>query len=119
MTYPLKFRQHVLSVKAAEGLNYEQTAQRFKIGMASVVRWSKKIEPATTRHKPATKIDMQALAEDVRFYPDAYQAERAQRLGVSASGIQKALRRLGVTRKKRAHGTRWQITVISLNSKQK
>lgn len=106
MTYPLKFRQHVLSVQKEEGLTYAQTAQRFKIGLASLVRWARQIEPATTRHKPAVKIDMQALAEDVRQYPDAYQKERALRLGVSKNGICQALRRLGLTRKKRQPGTR-------------
>lgn len=68
--------------------------------MASVVRWIRKVEPPRTRNKPATKIDMEALAQDVREYPDAYQAERARRLGVSEKGVGHALRRLGVSYKK-------------------
>ena len=43
---------------------------------------------------------MTALAEDVRLFPDAYQRERAARLGVSEKGIGHALRRMGVTYKK-------------------
>jgi hypothetical protein len=35
----------------------------------------------------------------VREYPDAYQAERAKRLGVSEKGIGHALRRMNVTYK--------------------
>ncbi|GFN45275.1 transposase [Candidatus Regiella insecticola] len=54
----------------------------------------------TTHNKPATKIDMEALAQDVATYPDDYQYERAQRFGVSAQGIRHALKRLRVSRKK-------------------
>jgi transposase len=53
-----------------------------------------------TRDKPATKIDMEALEQDVQTYPEAYQYERAERLGVSRRGIGYALKRLGISRKK-------------------
>ncbi len=43
---------------------------------------------------------MEILAQDVKDHPDAYQCERAKRLGVSTQGINHALRRLGVTYKK-------------------
>lgn len=100
MTYSLDFRRKVMSVKSKEGLSFAKTAQRFCVGLASVVRWSKKLEPQTKRYKPATKIDMEALKEDIKLYPDAYQYERAERFGVSTNGIGYALRRLGVTYKK-------------------
>ncbi len=45
---------------------------------------------------------MEILAQDVKDHPDAYQCERAKRLGVSTQGINHALRRLGVTYKKNA-----------------
>ena len=70
------------------------------MGIASVVRWSKKITPTTKRNKPATKIDMEALRRDVEEHPDAYQYERAKRFGVSQKGICSALKRLGITYKK-------------------
>ncbi|GFN46077.1 transposase [Candidatus Regiella insecticola] len=98
MTYPLKFRQHVLAIK--EKLTYAKTASRFGVGMASLMRWNRRITPCTTHNKPATKIDMEALAQDVATYPDDYQYERAQRFGVSAQGIRHALKRLRVSRKK-------------------
>jgi|GWRWMinimDraft_3_1066011.scaffolds.fasta_scaffold09347_1 transposase len=100
MTYPLKFRQHVLNVKTKENLSYSQTAERFSVGMASLMRWARRIEPCLTRNKPATKIDMEALARDVAQQPDAYQYERAKRFGVSKSGINWALKRLKLSRKK-------------------
>jgi transposase len=100
MTYSLDFRRKALSVREQEGLTIAEVATRFGVGSVSVVRWLKKVEPQRTRNKPATKIDMAALAQDVQDNPDAYQYERAQRLGVSQKGIGHALRRLGITYKK-------------------
>jgi len=64
------------------------------------INWSKRIESRQTRYKPATKIDMAALSEDVHQYPDSYQYERAERLKVSIRCVGYALKRLGVTYKK-------------------
>lgn len=100
MTYPLKFRQKVIKIRAREGLTIAEAAERFGIGVASLVRWLKAPEPRPGRDKPATKIDMKALAADLRDHADAYHYERAARLGVSKSGIAVALGRLGVTYKK-------------------
>ena len=100
MTYPSSFRRKVLSVRSSEGLTIAQVAARFCVGIASVTRWVKNPDPKLTRNKPATKIDMKALARDVLEHPDAYQYERAQRLGVSEKGVGHALRRMGITYKK-------------------
>ena len=100
MTYSLDFRRKVLSVRKKEGLTIAEVAARFCVGVASVTRWIKNPEPKTTRNKPATRIDMAALAQDVLDYPDAYQYERAKRLGVSEKGIGHALRRMGLSYKK-------------------
>ena len=103
MTYSLDFRKKVLAVKEREGLSFEKVAQRFDIGSKNTVfRWTKKLEPCETRNKPATKIDMEALAEDVKNHPDAYQHERAERLGVCESCVQAALKRLNISHKKNA-----------------
>jgi transposase len=100
MTYSLDFRQHVLRVKAEEKLSFAQAAQRFKVGKNTLFLWSKNIRAQVKRNKAASKIDMQALKEDVKCYPDAYNYERAARLGVSKTGIYWALQRLGVSYKK-------------------
>ena len=63
-------------------------------------RWSKRIEAQSTRKRPATKIKEEALRKDIAMYSDAYQYERAERLGVSQRGICWALKRLGINRKK-------------------
>jgi transposase len=96
----LDFRRKAWSIREKAGLTIAEVATRFGVGIASVVRWLKQIEPPRTRHKPATKIDMAALAREVRDCPAAYQYEGAQRLGVSHKGIDHALRRLGLTYKK-------------------
>ena len=99
MTYPIKFRSHVLSIREKEGLSFEQTAERFGVGVASVVRWAKRLEPDQSKPRKR-KIDMNALRQDVIDYPDAYQYERAARFGVATNAIWQALRKLGVTYKK-------------------
>jgi transposase len=101
MTYSLDFRKKVLEIKERDHLSFEAIALRFGVGKNTVFCWTKQLEPLTSRNKPAVKINMEALARDVELYPDAYQFERAERLGVSKSGIQVALKRLGLSRKKK------------------
>ena len=102
MTHTLSFRKHVLKIKDQENLTFKEASERFKVGIASLVRWSKKIEPKTHRNKPATKIDREALRRNVEEHPDAYQHERAKRFGVTRCGIWYALKSLGVSYKKNA-----------------
>jgi len=94
-------RQQVLKIRLAEGLSMAQVAKRFGIGVASVMRWSTNVECVKKRNR-STKIDMEALKLDIEQYPDAYQYERATRLGVSAYCIWYTFKRLNVTYKKNA-----------------
>ena len=102
MTYPAKFRQQALHVKEKEDLTQVETAKRFGVGVASIARWKTKPEPAKTRNKPATKIDMDALAKDLEENPDSFLHERAEKFSVSKSGMWSAVKRLGFTRKKKS-----------------
>ena len=90
----------MLSVRVEERLTIKETAKRFKIGVATLTRWIRKIDPVAIRKRPWIKIDIVELARDIRAHPDAYLYERAERLGVSRSGIFEALRRMDVTYKK-------------------
>ena len=101
MTYSIDFRQKVLLIKEQEGLTQAETALRFGIGVASITRWNKQLEPQRTRSKPATKLDREALKQDLDNCPDAYQYERAARLGVCQRAIGNALKRLKVSHKKK------------------
>ena len=106
MTYSADFRQHILSTKKDENLSFQATATRFKVAKSTLVLWENGQIPKNTRNKKPTKIPDEKLLQDVQDYPDAFQYERAERLGVSQRGISDALRRLKITRKKRRIGTR-------------
>ena len=100
MAYSLGFRKKVFEMKEEKNLTFEKTAERFGIGIRTLFRWQKKLEPRQKRNKPATKIDMEKLKEDVKCHPDAYLFERADRFKVSITGMFYALRRLKMTNKK-------------------
>ena len=91
MGYTLDFRKKVLEVRKKKKLSIAETAKRFDIGKASIIRWSKRIEPCVTRNKPSTKINMEALKKDVDENPDLYLLERAEKFKVSGSAIFYAL----------------------------
>jgi len=101
MTYPLKFRQKVFAVKEKYDLTFEEASQRFDVPIRTLFRWHKKLEPQTTRNKPASKIDMTLLAQDIKDFPDAYLWERAERFNVRLESIFYALKRLGISHKKK------------------
>ena len=101
MTYPVLFRKKVLALKDKEGLSFAEVSMRFGLSKSAVFRWSKKLEPQRHRNKPWYKIDEAALRGDIEAYPDSYCRERAERLGVSTTGIRDAQYRLGITYKKK------------------
>ena len=72
MSYSIDFRQQVFKIKEKANLSYEAVSKRFGISARTLFRWNKRFEPKTTRNKPATKIDMEALKKHVEDYPDAY-----------------------------------------------
>lgn len=80
MTYSLDFRKKVFEVKEKLGLTFEETSKRFDVPIRTLFRWQRCLEPCKTRNKPATKIDMEVLAKDVKEHPDHYQWERAKLL---------------------------------------
>ncbi|WP_201582308.1 MULTISPECIES: IS630 transposase-related protein [Psychrobacter] len=98
MTYSNDFRQLVLS-KIAAGQTVRRVAQDFNISTKTVQDWKKGVPKKPYYRKP-TKIDDEALRQDVATYPDAYQYERAQRFNCTARGIGKALKRINITQKK-------------------
>ena len=102
MAYPLQFRQKVFSTKEKFDLTFEQTSQRFDVPIRTLFRWQRKMAPYMTRDKPATRLDMAQLASDVERSPDAYQWERAKRLGVAERTIGYGLQRLKISYKKNA-----------------
>src|SRR6185295_1699297 len=98
--YSLDFRKRVFEIQEKEGLTFLEISKRFGVGMRTLFSWQQRIEPCITRNKPATKIDMKKLEQDVEENPESYQWERAQHMGVSQSAIFYALKRLGKSYKK-------------------
>lgn len=111
MSYSLEFRVHVFKLKQKEQLTFQQTSDRFGIPIRTLFRWQKRLEPKTTRNKPSTKIDMEALRKDVKETPDSYQYERARKFGVSQSAIYYALKRLKISNKKNALPSRSRLDI--------
>jgi transposase len=100
MTYPIKYRQKVFAIKAKKGLTFEETGEHFEIPIRTLFRWSKRLEPYEKHRYHKSKIDKEKLLEDVNVYPDAYQKERALRLGVSESCVCITLKKLKISYKK-------------------
>ncbi len=92
-------------INSGEG-SIRAITKRFEISPNTVYRWLKRIEPRLKRNKESTKIDMELLKLDLLKYKDAYNYERAIRLGVSTSCIRYALRRLGVSYKKSTNSSK-------------
>lgn len=100
MSYSLDFRKRVMKIKEEKRLTFEKTSKRFGIGIRTLFRWQKEIEPKLKRNKPATKVDMEKLKNDIKDHPDSYLSERSERFNISISGMFYALKRLNVSYKK-------------------
>ena len=99
MTYPLKFRKHVLLTRKEKKLTLKETAIQFNIGLATLTRWSKDITPKTYPLR-MYKINLDELLADVIANPYSYQSERASKFNVTQKAIWKALKLLNITCKK-------------------
>lgn len=100
MTYSIDFRMKVLSIRERENLSMQEVADRFDIGVATVMRWTKKPVPKRTRQVEPSKLPVRILQEDREKYPNSYNYERARRLGVGTTTVWQALRKLNLTYKK-------------------
>ena len=100
MTYPLEFRRKVFTTKEKFQLTFQETSERFDIPIRTIFRWQRQLEPRTQRNKPATKVNMEKLAQHVKNHPDAYLRERAQVFGVTFQAIHCALKCLNISYKK-------------------
>jgi transposase len=104
MSYDIKFRQRALSYLDA-GHSYRETAAIFKVSTFTLQAWKSQLSESGTlaakkRKETWRKIDPDKLRKYVAAHPDSYQREIAAAFGVSLHAIQKALKRLGLTRKK-------------------
>jgi len=104
MGYDIKYRQRVIDF-LNEGHTERETAKVFKVSTSTIWKWKSKLNETGTlapkkRKGTWRKIDPEKLRAYVKTNPDAYQHEMAAAFGVRLFAIQRALKRLGLTRKK-------------------
>ena len=90
-----------------DGHTYAETAKIFRVSVFAVHTWVQKYqETGDLSDKPVKrgfkKIDPEKLRVYVKEHPDATQQEIAQEFHCCNQAISKALKRLKITRKKRA-----------------
>jgi transposase len=110
-------RQRVVDVYLAGGRSYREVGEQFSVGDSTVVRWVKLFrETGSVAAKPArggqpSKLEdggLEAVQILVLEKPDIIEREitgalaRLHRIQVSRSSVNRALHRLGLSRKKRA-----------------
>ena len=100
MTYSADFRAQVIRSVEQQCMSIRQACTFYDISKATLQNWLKEPSIKLTRNKPPSKIPNEALLKDVEQYPDDYMYERAQRFNCSKSGIEAALKRLGISKKK-------------------
>lgn len=105
MSYSKDLRERVVKYRL-EGHALKETSSVFRVGQSTIMKWVKKYqETGDLSNKPLNrsfkKIDPEKLKAYIGEHPDAYQKEIAEAFGCSATAIGKALKRLGITRKKR------------------
>jgi Transposase and inactivated derivatives len=89
----------------SEGHTEKETAATFKVSTATLWKWKNQLKELgelspKKRKETWRKINPEKLRKYVEDHPDAYQHEIAGAFGVRLYAIQKALKRLGITRKK-------------------
>lgn len=104
MSYDIKYRQRALSY-LSEGNSYRKTAAVFKVSTTTLQTWKSQLKENGTlvpkkRRETWRKIAPDKLRKYVEENTDAYQHEIAAAFGVRLYAVQKALKRLKITRKK-------------------
>jgi transposase len=105
MSYDIKYRQRVIDY-LHEGHTDRDAAAVFKVSTSTIWAWKSKLKESgalapAKRQGRWRKIDPEKLAKYVDEHPDAYQYEIAEVFGVRLFAIQRALKRLQITRKKK------------------
>ena len=105
MSYDRKYRQRTIEYRQ-EGHTLEQTSRVFKVSVSTIRDWEKLRQETGDFGKRALKrsfkkIDPVRLESYVAQNPDAYLSEIAEVFFCGESAVRKALKKLGITRKKR------------------
>ena len=100
MTYSLDLRKKVVSF-VSDGGSKSEAVRLFKISRDTLYRWlnAEDLKPKkhSLRHR---KLDKKALQKHVEEHPDMFLHERAEAFGVHTSSISRALKTLGIVKKR-------------------
>ena len=110
MSYSKDLREQAVKYRKG-GHTLRETSEVFGAGETAISRWDKQYDSTgelsdQELHRQARKLPPEKLASYVSEHPDAYQREIAEVFGCSDTAVSKALKRQGITRKKR-HGGIW------------
>ena len=109
MSYSEDYRKRVMEY-LDEGHTWVQAQETFKISTTAINSWRQKYkETGESKSAPLLprkhkKLDAEKLKSYVAEHPDAYLKEIGEAFGCSDTAVQKALKRLCITRKKRRSG---------------
>ena len=105
MAYSIDLRKKTIEYLAA-GHTQREASSTFNISLSTVNKWHQqykrtgKLEDKKPCRK-AKKLESKTLIAYVEAHPDAYLKEIGEAFNCSDTAVRKALKRLGITRKKR------------------
>ena len=107
MAYDVKYRLRALEYWG-EGNNKEKTAVLFKVSPTTLQRWKSQLKETGTvarkkRKETWRKIEPEKLRKYIEEHPDAYLREIAAEFKCAIHAVEKALKRLKISRKKNAN----------------
>lgn len=105
MSYSKDLRERAVKYYKS-GHTLKETSEIFGAGINTISQWVKKYkETGGLSNKPLKrgfkKIDPEKLVLFLEENPDAFLKETAEEFGCSMEAVRKAIKRLGITRKKR------------------
>lgn len=118
MAYSLDFRKQCLRL-LKEGNSYSKVSHLLKVSRKTLKEWQEREEKGDLaanypKRRGAYTIDEEKLVMHLNENPDAYLYELAELLDASVQGVSHALKRLGISRKKRRPNT---VSVMKQNEK--
>ena len=104
MAYDEKYRRRALEYWA-DGNSKRKTAEVFKVNPSTLQEWKSRLKETgdletKKRRETWRKINPEALQRHVESHPDEYLRETAAAFNCTINAIDKALKRLQISRKK-------------------
>jgi transposase len=108
MAYSVDYRKRAMEL-LAEGKSQTEVSELLGVNRKTLYEWKKREGDLATRY-PASRgayhISEEAIRAHLKEKPDAYLSEIAAVAGGTAQGVRDALKRMGITRKKRHSSTK-------------